>query len=459
MPSSLAQVVAFYLPQYHTIPENDAWWGKDFTDWLNVKRARPLFRGHDQPRMPTSLGYYDLRDVDSHFQQANLARAHGIGAFCYYAYWFGGRRLLEQPLEIVASHPDIAMPYAICWANEPWSRRWDGSESQILMPQEHSPDRDAAFIEDIAIHLADPRYLRVHGRPLLLLYRAELLVEPLRTTDMLRERAMSLGLSDPFLVMVQSFGSWDPIEYGFDAAVEFPPHPHNLGLDPSSGRRAAPAQHSATTAVWAPEMEDVIGGYLARPAPEFPWFRTVMPDWDNTPRRGHRGIVYHGATPELFQAWLESVLRFTYLFRPPGERLVFINAWNEWAEGAYLEPDASNGDANLRSVRNALDATAAFADDTACLLASGPRAGGLLADARQAWIHPGEDQASLRGFSFSSRRERPTGEGGLEGDDVWAIRATLWAMAKVRTIRPLYAVIRLLGLSARSLRRRWRHRR
>lgn len=374
-----ARVVAFYLPQFHPIPENDRWWGQGFTDWTNVRQARPWFDGHDQPRIPGALGYYDLREVEPHFAQAALARAHGVAAFCYYAYWFGGRRLLEQPLNLVAANPQIGMPYAICWANEPWSRRWDGSEDDVLMAQRHSPAGDAAFIDDIQVHLADSRYLRVDGRPLLLIYRVGLLVDPLRTTDMLRERAVQLGLGDLYLAMVQSFGHWDPIGYGFDAAVEFPPH----GL---------PAPRSATVGSTHADFRGIVSDYevaitqaLSRPVSAHPWFRGVMAGWDNTPRRGARGSVFLGSTPASFQRWLEEVLRFTYLFARPSERLVFVNAWNEWGEGAYLEPDAANGSAYLVAVEEALRATHGYASETAHILQTGAQAGGVLEGARRAW--------------------------------------------------------------------------
>jgi O-antigen biosynthesis protein len=374
---NLARIVAFYLPQYHSIPENDRWWGEGFTDWTNVKNARPLFKGHQQPKVPTLLGYYDLGDVAVHYAQAALARQYGVGA-----YWFEGRRLLERPLELIAANPDLAMPYLICWANEPWSRRWDGSENHILMEQRHSPETDAAFIDDMATHLADPRYVRVDGRPVLLLYRPGLLVDPLRTTDALRERASRLGLGDLFLAMAQSFGHWEPIGFGFDAAVEFPPHGVTPNVVESALRKGPPERKTSVSTV---SFEDAIRVSLSRPAPKFPWFRTVMPGWDNTPRRGARGIVYVGATPALFGQWLEEVLRWTYLFRPPEQRLVFVNAWNEWAEGAYLEPDAVGGNSSIEAVQAALAATATFADETAALMQDGRPGGGLLEYARRSW--------------------------------------------------------------------------
>ena len=381
IPGAEAKVVAFYLPQYHRIAENDAWWGDGFTDWVNVRRARPLINGHDQPRVPTTLGYYDLRDVDVHHAQAELARAHSVSAFCYYAYWFRGRRLLEQPLDLVGSSPELGMPYAICWANETWSRRWDGSEHEVLIAQDHSPAEDAAFVDGIAHHLADPRYLRVGDRPLLLLYRPGLLVDPIRTTDSLRERALQLGLGELFLAMVQSFGHWEPISYGFDAAVEFPPH--NLGVDPHAIRYRLPPATGPKVNVTS--YEDAMRVCLSRPVPLFAWFRAVMPGWDNTPRKGSGGTVYLGANPVLFRKWIEAVLECTYLFRPPGERLVFVNAWNEWAEGAFLEPDVSEGTERLEAIHQALGAKTGLAEETARLFASGSSGSNLLDVARASW--------------------------------------------------------------------------
>lgn len=373
---STARVLAFYLPQFHPIPENDAWWGQGFTEWTSVRRARPLFAGHDQPACPTTLGYYDLRDVDTHLEQAELARAYGVGGFCYYAYWFEGRRLLEEPLDVVAKHSDLNMPYAICWANEPWSRRWDGSENEVLVSQRHSAERDPDFISSVAHHLADARYIRVEGRPLVLVYRPSLLVDPLRTTDALRKRCVELGLPDPYLATVQSFDHWEPISYGFDAAVEFPPHklfhPTTKGHQSQLDTKAHPRLIS---------YEDAIRSSVGRPVPDFTWFRAAMPAWDNTPRRGTAGVVFTGSTPELFRQWLVKVLEYTYLFNAPSRRLVFINAWNEWAEGAYLEPDVSTGHARLQALRDALTLTADLAHQSTMAWSSA-----LLQLARDRWL-------------------------------------------------------------------------
>ena len=380
-PDPIARVIAFYLPQFHAIPENDQWWGTGFTEWNNVRRARPWFDGHDQPKVPLDVGYYDLRSAAPHFVQAELARTHGIGGFCYYAYWFGGRRLLEEPLDVILSHPDLGMPYAICWANEPWTRRWDGSEDQVLMAQKHSPDSDFRLIDDLEAHLADPRYIRIDGRPLLLIYRAGLLVDPLRTTDLLRERAVKLGLGDLYLGMVQSFDHWDPIGYGFDAAVEFPPHGHQ-------GRSASRPADVSMYEGFSGELREYLAvaeTAMSHPIPAHAWFRGVMPAWDNTPRRGARATIYIGGSPVVFGEWLKQTLRFTYLFGRPSERIVFVNAWNEWGEGAVLEPDSTHGDAYLRAVSSAVEATRAYAMETAQIMSDGVRRGGLLDQARREW--------------------------------------------------------------------------
>jgi lipopolysaccharide biosynthesis protein len=253
----------------------------------------------------------------------------------------------------------------------------------VLMEQRHAPDRDAGFIDAIADHLADPRYVRVNGKPLLLMYRAGLLVDPLRTTDLMRERASKLGLGELYLGMMQTFGAWEPLGFGFDAAVEFPPH----GITPTiiaTTLRKSLAPRSASTADGA-AFRDAMLVSLSRPVPAFPWHRTLMTGWDNTPRRGTRGTVYTDASPELFRQWLAEALVCTYLFRPPGERFVFINAWNEWAEGAYLEPDATYGTAYLEALRGALAATASFANETGQLMDVGAGASSLIDYARRRW--------------------------------------------------------------------------
>src|SRR5262249_47266129 len=218
--------VAFYLPQFHPIPENDEWWGPGFTEWTNVAKARPRYRGHYQPHAPADLGYYDLRLAETRRQQAALARAHGIDAFCYYHYWFGGKRLLERPFDEVLASGDPDFPFMLCWANENWTRRWDGQENAVLARQQYSADDDRAHGRWLATAFRDERYVRVDGKPMFLVYRASQLPDPKRTTQIWREEAAKAGVGELYLCRVESFGSehGDPAALGFDAAVDFQPN-------------------------------------------------------------------------------------------------------------------------------------------------------------------------------------------------------------------------------------------
>ena len=204
------KLIAFYLPQFHPIPENDKWWGAGFTEWTNVRRSKPNFAGHVQPNLPTELGFYDLRDAEVMQKQAKLAREHGIFGFCYYYYWFNGKRLLETPVDrmLASGQPDF--PFCLCWANENWTRRWDGQESEVLMHQEYSDAADEQFIRDILPFLRDRRYIRVNGKPLLMVYRVDKLPDAKQTAERWRRVATSNGLPGLHLTAVQSFGIVDP---------------------------------------------------------------------------------------------------------------------------------------------------------------------------------------------------------------------------------------------------------
>jgi len=220
-----ARLIAFYLPQYHPIPENDCWWGKGFTEWTNVTKAQPLFAGHYQPHLPADLGFYDLRLPEARQAQVDLAREYGIYGFCYYHYWFNGRRLLERPLAEVLSSGEPDFPFCLCWANESWTKRWDGVEGTVLMEQRYTVEDDRAHLCWLAGVFRDQRYIRVGGKPLLLVYRATKMVNPLRTTSIWREEARKLGIGELYLCRVECFGNErvDPTTIGFDAGVEFQP--------------------------------------------------------------------------------------------------------------------------------------------------------------------------------------------------------------------------------------------
>jgi lipopolysaccharide biosynthesis protein len=355
------EVAAFYLPQFHPIPENDAWWGRGFTEWRNVAKGRPLFPGHYQPHLPADVGFYDLRVPEVRELQAELARAHGVGAFCYYHYWFDGRRLLERPFEEVLASGRPDFPFLLCWANENWTRVWDGSERSVLMPQRYSAEDDVAHFAYLAKAFADPRYVRVGGKPVFLVYRASQLPDPRRTAETWRREARRLGIGELYLCRVEGFGTEraaPPQEWGFDAAVGFVPEFGTLG---PPQRRSLPwrvlrkagltAQGFKDNLVF--DYADVVAQMLARPAAPYPRLPCVTVGWDNSARRKRDAVIYRDATPEKYEEWLrvEAARLRERTDVPP---LLFVNAWNEWAEGSHLEPDERWGLGYLEATRRAL---------------------------------------------------------------------------------------------------------
>ncbi|MDQ3510403.1 MAG: glycoside hydrolase family 99-like domain-containing protein [Pseudomonadota bacterium] len=350
LPSPLpATLVAFYLPQFHPIAENDQWWGKGFTEWRNVARALPQFEGHAQPRLPADLGFYDLRNANTMREQARLASEYGIGAFCFYFYWFSGKTLLEQPLRQWLEDPSIDLPFCLCWANENWSRRWDGRSDDILIAQQHSAEDDLAFIAHVAAYLRDQRYLRVDGKPLLLVYRPDLLPDAARTAERWRQWCRANAIGEIHLAYVQGFERPDPGDIGFDAAVEFPPNlsnPANLTAD----QKLLNPQFEGQVLDW----RELAADYASREMPEYPLYPGVNAGWDNEPRRSGKGRVYLHASPRRYRDWLQATITTRLAKVAVPDRLVFVNAWNEWAEGAVLEPDAGLGHAWLEATRRAL---------------------------------------------------------------------------------------------------------
>ncbi|MGD8960728.1 MAG: glycoside hydrolase family 99-like domain-containing protein, partial [Desulfobacteraceae bacterium] len=345
-----AKLICFYLPQFHPIPENDAWWGEGFTEWTNVRPARPQFAGHYQPRVPGELGYYDLRDPQVQRRQVVLAKIYGIEGFCFFLYWFGGKRLLEAPVENYLSDKSLDLPFCLCWANENWSRRWDGLDNEILIAQEHSPEDDLAFIRNVARYMQDSRYIRIDGKPLFLVYRPSLLPSARETAARWRDWCRQFGIGEIFLAYTQSFEAVDPGKYGFDAAVEFPP---NNSAPPDITESVTPlaADFGCTVYDWKVLVER--SAHYKRSG--YNLFRGVCPSWDNTPRRKSNATIFLNNSPMLYQRWLANAIRDTQKYRSNlDERLIFVNAWNEWAEGAYLEPDERCGYAYLEATRMAL---------------------------------------------------------------------------------------------------------
>ena len=345
----LALVLAFYLPQFHAIPENDAWWGTGFTEWTNVMRGLPRFAGHYQPRTPRDLGFYRLEGTATLRAQVAMARGAGLGGFVYYYYWFNGRRLLDAPLEAMLADPGVDFPFCLMWANENWTRRWDGADQDVLIAQDYRPADEPALAADLARHFADPRYIRLQGRPVLMIYRASIIAEPAATVARWRAIFRAMG-EDPLFVLAQSFHDRDPRPFGMDAAVEFPPHKLSVGLPLLN-----PGLHMLDPSATA-HVHDYGDAAAASGGdrPDYPLIRTAVPGWDNDARRQGAGLVLHNSTPAKYQAWLARLVGDAVANPILGTPVVCVNAWNEWAEGAYLEPDVHFGSAYLNATGRAV---------------------------------------------------------------------------------------------------------
>jgi lipopolysaccharide biosynthesis protein/glycosyltransferase involved in cell wall biosynthesis len=346
----LVKTIAFYLPQFHPIPENDAWWGEGFTEWTNVSKAQPNFEGHYQPHVPDELGYYDLRQPEIQKRQVELAKKYGIYGFCFYYYWFAGKRLLEVPLNQYLARPELDLPFCLCWANENWTRRWDGAEHEILIGQTHNEHEYLHFIQDISPHFLDSRYIRIDGKPILLVYRINLLPDPQTAARIWREECKRLGIGDIYLIAVQSFGITDPRPYGFDAAVEFPPSYLGAAKVNLKSLKITNPQYNGK----AFDYHSAASIMMKKKADGYTLFKTVMLSWDNTARRQNEGHIFINATPSAYKNWLENLVSYTRKNLPEDKRFVFINAWNEWAEGTHLEPDQRNGYAYLQATAEAI---------------------------------------------------------------------------------------------------------
>ncbi|MGE4482618.1 glycoside hydrolase family 99-like domain-containing protein [Acidocella sp.] len=385
-----AMLLAYYLPQFHHVAENDAWWGKGFTDWTNLGRAMPRFVGHVQPRVPRDLGYYSLDDPATLRRQVDMAKAAGLGGFVFYYYWFNRHRLLEKPLEQFLADRSLDTSFCVMWANENWTRRWDGLEREVLIAQEYLEEDDEALVASFARLFADPRYIRIEGRPLLMIYRASLIPNAMRRQRKWRELFERDHGERPLIVMAQSMGEdHDPTPYGLDGAVEFPPHKLS---------QVTPRLNE-TLDLLDPDFTATVHDYAALaetslnlPAPAYPLIKTIVPGWDNDPRREGKGLVLHGATPAKYQSWLEGLIRYSADHPFHGQKIICVNAWNEWAEGAFLEPDIHAGAAFLNATARAI-----------CTRETGDLAAGILLVGHDAQAH-GAQLLLLHIARYLSRR-------------------------------------------------------
>jgi len=352
-PNTTIKLIAFYFPQYHPFEENEKFWGKGFTEWTSTTKALPLFEGQYQPRLPGELGFYDTRIKEVIVRQIELAKLYGIAGFCFHHYFFDGKPVMRAPFNHIMTNKDLDIPFCLHWANEPWTIRWDGyaEKGGVLLGQHHTPEDDFLFFKDIEPALKDERYIRINNRPLLIIYRPSLFPDIKSTTERWRELGHKSGIGELFLAVMQTGfdEKVDPKDIGFDAAIEYPPH--NV--------RAVKINDKVN--LFDPNFQgnifsysEMVKGALERPAPDYKLFRGVMPDWDCTPRRRDPDI-FIGGSPEKYQRWLEGACIYTQRHLPTEERFIFINAWNEWAEGTYLEPDRRYGYAYLQATREALE--------------------------------------------------------------------------------------------------------
>jgi lipopolysaccharide biosynthesis protein len=370
------RAVAIYLPQFHPIPENDEWWGKGFTEWTNVTKAKPLFEGHYQPQLPADLGFYDLRLPEVREQQAQLAKKYGIHGFCYYHYWFNGKRILDRPFQEVYESGKPDFPFMLCWANENWTRVWDGGEKNILLKQSYSEEDDRNHIKTLLPVFKDERYIKIDGKPVFAFYRSSLFPDLQKTINTWREEAAKEGL-ELYLCRFETFADEgdESLKAGFDAAIEFQPH----GF---FGRKELAVKtlkdEISISTIWKSivyrvgklknklfpplpghlyKYEDIVQYSLSeRPGINgYKRYRSVCPGWDNSPRKKNNFFILLGSTPALFGYWVKNVLK-QFIPYSKEENLFFINAWNEWAEGNHLEPCQKWGNAYLEELLQNLEA-------------------------------------------------------------------------------------------------------
>ena len=336
------RLIAFYLPQFHPIPINDEHWGKGFTEWTNVTKAQPLFDGHYQPHLPGELGFYDLRLKQSRHQQIALAKEFGIDGFCYHYYWFSGTRVLEQPMDDMLADPESDMPFCICWANENWTRRWDATDHSLILEQKYLPEDDLNFIRDLAPVLQDERYIKVDGKPFLIVYCPQHMPDARKSAETWRTYCRDNGIGEIHICGALTHGNDDYTRFGFDSGVEFPPHNAHKGY---MSHEILFHESFRGTAM---QYGTVARSFLDRGYSGNRIYKTVFPSWDNTARTRERAVFMYNGTPENYEYWLASTLDQVNS-QQLDDPVVFINAWNEWAEGCHLEPDRRYGRAFLQA--------------------------------------------------------------------------------------------------------------
>ncbi len=342
--------IAYYLPQFHPIPENDEWWGKGFTEWTNVTKAKPMFAGHIQPKLPADLGFYDLRLRETREAQANLAKTYGIEGFCYWHYWMGnGKRILERPFNEVLESGQPDFPFCVAWANHDWTGHWFGNFAKTLLKQEYGGKKEyAEHFSCLHKAFSDSRYITVDDKPLFYIYRAFALPNPTEFTDYFRELAHQHGYKG--LYMITESASPEQVKsFGLDGAV-FPRH-REIGMQKPKGIRKVYKRFSKNH-LQVYEYKKAMKFFLKDHYnnDEFP---CIIPNWDSTPRLGKKGLVLNNVSPSLFKEHLLEVKK-KLESHSAQHRIAFIKSWNEWAEGNYMEPDIREGHIYLQTLQETI---------------------------------------------------------------------------------------------------------
>lgn len=340
------KLIAFYLPQFHEIEENNLFWGKGFTEWTNVKKSYPLFYGHRQPKLPAYLGYYDLLDEETIKLQMQLASLYGIDAFAVYIYWFNDKSIMDKPLKLLfkfAKYYNIKIFFV--WANENWTRKWDGAETNVLLKQEHNIEKDLQIVDYYLEYLRDDSYFSVQNKLMFGIYRPDIIPESNLFFKQLKQK-FEINEINIHLSMIQSFSNYNPAIYGLDSAIQFPPH--QISLKSSKFIESINGKQLSTHS-----YKDMAVTAISRLSTNFINFPGTMTGWDNTPRMGEKGQVFLGSEAVHFYFWLMNSMNFASKFLPNDLQFVFINAWNEWGEGAFLEPDFDSGLSKLNCIKMA----------------------------------------------------------------------------------------------------------
>lgn len=353
--------IAIHLPQFHPFAENDDWWGKGFTEWTNVTKAKPWFPEHYQPHLPADMGFYDLRLEEARLAQIALAKAYGIHGFCYYHYWFNGKRLMEQPLDRMLANPKEDFPFMLCWANENWTRAWDGQDKEVIMKQEYNIEDDKAHIRFLFDNFfKDPRYIRVNNKIFFAVYKPIFFKNLKETTDVWRKIAKEEYGEELYLAYMDKDGFMnDQFDVCFDATIDFQPDFHDLsrGKMPSYLDRIIRKISGKKTVFFdnfVNDYKDFADKAFAKQKFNERTFPGITPMWDNSARRKAFAVIMHNSSPQLYGEWLQKILA-KYKTVKADNKFVFINAWNEWAEGNHLEPCQKWGSQYLEVTKEKFD--------------------------------------------------------------------------------------------------------